>query len=142
MQHEYAAGAILYSIDNDIIKYILVEESDGHIGFPKGHLEIGETEELCALREIWEETGIRAVLIDGFREPVAYPKANDIMKHVTYFIATYSDQTPVHKADEVNGLLILSFEDAYEALTYDNSKKWLEKANVFIINQIKEKASI
>ena len=137
MQHEYAAGAILYTIDQDVVKFILVEESDGHIGFPKGHLESGETDEICALREIWEETGIHATLLDGFREPVAYPKANDVMKHVTYFVATYCDQTPIHKADEVNGIRILSFEDAYEALTYDNSKEWLEKANMFIRSQLK-----
>ena len=60
MQHEYAAGAILYTIDNGVVKFILVEESDGHIGFPKGHIENGETDEVCALREIWEETGIHA----------------------------------------------------------------------------------
>lgn len=137
MTHEYAAGAILFTTVNGTIVYILVEESDGHIGFPKGHLEVGETDEICALREIWEETGIKATLIDGFKEPVAYPKANDIMKHVTYFIATYFDQTPVHKVDEVNVIYVLPYEAALKKLTYDNAKRWLEKANTFVNKYIK-----
>jgi 8-oxo-dGTP pyrophosphatase MutT (NUDIX family) len=30
------------------------------LDIPKGHVEPGETDEQCALRELWEETGITA----------------------------------------------------------------------------------
>ena len=139
MKHEYCAGAILFTVINEEIKYILVEESDGHIGFPKGHLEPGETDEICALREIWEETGICATLLNEFRELVEYPKAKDVMKHVTFFVGTYTDQTPKHKEDEVNGLHILPYKEAFDCLTYQNSKEWLRKANQYIAAIVSEK---
>jgi tRNA nucleotidyltransferase (CCA-adding enzyme) len=50
-------GIILY--DSDAKKYLLVHGHKSHKwGFPKGHMEKGETEEQTALRELEEETGI------------------------------------------------------------------------------------
>jgi 8-oxo-dGTP pyrophosphatase MutT (NUDIX family) len=43
--------------------------------FPKGHIEPGETEIECALRELWEETGIghhQVLLVEGFRCATRY----------------------------------------------------------------------
>lgn len=66
MQYEYCSGAVLYTEVNSVINYVLVVEIDGHCGLPKGHIELGETEEQAALREIKEETGITANILDGF----------------------------------------------------------------------------
>lgn len=49
-------GIILYN--ENIKKYFLVYgRKSNKWGFPKGHMEIGETEEQTALREFFEETG-------------------------------------------------------------------------------------
>lgn len=51
-------GIILF--DEKIKKYFLVYgRKSGKWGFPKGHMERGETEEDTALREFFEETGYR-----------------------------------------------------------------------------------
>src|SRR4051794_13614653 len=45
------------------------------VDFPKGHIEAGETEVECALRELWEETGIardQVRLEEGFRCATKY----------------------------------------------------------------------
>jgi len=50
----------MYNIDTQ--KYLLVYgKKSQKWGFPKGHMEKGETEEETALREFYEETGIRVV---------------------------------------------------------------------------------
>lgn len=50
-------GVILYNMD--VKKYLLVYGLKSQKwGFPKGHMEVGETEEETALRELREETGI------------------------------------------------------------------------------------
>lgn len=49
-------GIILYNTEDK--KYCLVHgKKSKKWGFPKGHMELGETEEKTALREFYEETG-------------------------------------------------------------------------------------
>src|SRR3990167_10519187 len=45
---------------------VLVTQHSKHKGwdFPKGHLEIGESSEDAALREVKEETGVKAEIIE------------------------------------------------------------------------------
>ena len=91
MIFEKSCGAIVYTIENMEIKYLLVEEMSGFHSFPKGHMEGEETEEETALREITVEK-------PGFT------------KQVVYFLAEYSDETPiVVRPDEVRSLKSLSF---------------------------------
>lgn len=51
-------GIILY--DKNSKKYFLVHgRKSNKWGFPKGHMEKGETEKITALREFYEETGFQ-----------------------------------------------------------------------------------
>ena len=58
MVFEKSCGAIVFTLENGEIKYLLVEEMSGCHSFPKGHVENNETEEETALREIKEETNL------------------------------------------------------------------------------------
>lgn len=93
MQYEYCSGAVLYTEVNNIINYVLVVEIDGHCGFSKGHIEFCETEIQAALREIKEETGITANILDGFLIKIEYAMKNGNIKQTTYFCAKYENQT-------------------------------------------------
>ncbi|MBD3304395.1 NUDIX domain-containing protein, partial [Candidatus Woesearchaeota archaeon] len=56
MKKTRCSGGIIFNNG----KYLLVKHKEGgHWDFPKGHAEEGETEEETALREIYEETGLR-----------------------------------------------------------------------------------
>ncbi|HIU30213.1 MAG TPA: NUDIX domain-containing protein, partial [Candidatus Egerieisoma faecipullorum] len=69
---EKLCGAVTYCRENGIIKYILIKNLSGHIGFPKGHSENGESEQETAQREVYEETGLKPVLLTDFRHTFQY----------------------------------------------------------------------
>ena len=55
----YSSGFILYSIECGHPFFLLIlHRENREWGFPKGHLEEGETSIVAALRELHEETGI------------------------------------------------------------------------------------
>lgn len=130
--YEYSAGAILYTRIEEELYFVLVQELDGHIGFPKGHLEEGGTEIVTARREINEETNVDATFIEGFMENVEYKKETHIMKHVTYFLATYENQEVRNKEKEIMKLFLLPYKQALNKMTYNNSKELLQKAVDYI----------
>ena len=65
---EISAGAVLYTRKQDGILYLLIKDFHGNYGFPKGHLEEGETLKEAAQREILEEVGIKTEADTKFRE--------------------------------------------------------------------------
>ncbi|HIV02782.1 MAG TPA: NUDIX domain-containing protein [Candidatus Aphodoplasma excrementigallinarum] len=132
MRHEHSAGAVLYTLRGTIPYYVVVVERAGHCGLPKGHLEAGETEQEAALREIWEETGIQATILSGARYSDEYRMANGTVKHITYFIASFSAQTPSNVLSEVREVKLLPYEEARDSLTHKSTKRILSQANEWI----------
>ena len=94
MNYEYSCGAVVFTRMGGEPHYVLVRAKDqpeGCHGFPKGHMEAGETEEQTALREIYEEVGLRVRLLPGFRAVTEYalPYPPDTRKRVVFFLAEY-----------------------------------------------------
>lgn len=92
MVKEYSCGAILFCYDENVRKYVLVQEASGSYGFPKGHNENDETDIETAKREIFEETGIVPEFIPNMKRTIRYKLMNDSEKEVTFFVAKYKDQ--------------------------------------------------
>lgn len=135
MEKEKSCGAVLFTRDFGDIRYVIVEQRSGRHCFPKGHVEAGETEHQTALREIWEETGLRPLILEGFRESETYEvsKKPGTMKDVIYFIAEYSGQ-PVDPpaTDEIHEVRLCSYDEAMELLETESRKEILKKANEFL----------
>ena len=139
MIFEKSCGAIVYTIDNEEIKYLLVEESSGYHSFPKGRMENEETEEETAIREIKEETDLEVKLITGFRVTEQYnPKEKPgLTKQVVYYLAYYADAKPgVTRPDEVKSLKSLTLEEALMTIEHNNKKELLKQADEYIKQQI------
>ncbi|MBE6137716.1 MAG: NUDIX domain-containing protein [Erysipelotrichaceae bacterium] len=120
MLKEYSCGAILYTYEEGIRKYILVMEASGTYGFPKGHKEGNETDMETAIREIKEETGIDPEFIPNLKRTIRYKLINQIEKEVTFFVAKYQNQElnimdktilSLKKLDLQSALNILKFQE-------------------------------
>lgn len=131
---ERSCGTIPYTYQNGKLLYLLVKASDdGYCGFPKGHMEPGETEMETAFRETWEETSVKPVIDPGFRYEIFYHMRNGNDKLVVYFPGNIGEQTPSRNTGFESFLyLLLPFEEACHALTFENAKEMLRKANAYL----------
>lgn len=130
---EHSAGVVLFT--GAPREYLLLHYPSGHWDFPKGHLESGETELQAALREVQEETGIRAVeVFPHFQHTFEYYYKRDrdtVHKRVTYFVG-HVTMRDVHVSHEHQGFVWLPFEKAFERLTFANAKDLLQRAERFV----------
>jgi 8-oxo-dGTP pyrophosphatase MutT (NUDIX family) len=100
------------------------------LGLPKGHLDGEETAEQAATREVREETGVRAELMEPLGE-VRYWYVRDgrrISKSVHFFLFGYLDGDVADHDDEVLEARWLASERARVELTYPGERKMLERA--------------
>jgi 8-oxo-dGTP diphosphatase len=90
---------------------------------PKGKLDAGETFEQAALREVEEETGLRARLLRELPS-TEYHDANGRRKLVRYWEMEplEGEFTPSHEVDELRWL---PPDDAAALLTYDRDREVL-----------------
>jgi 8-oxo-dGTP diphosphatase len=87
---------------------------------PKGKLDAGETCEQAALREVEEETSIRARLVREL--PSVEYEVRARPKLVRYWLMSVESDPGFEPNDEVDQLRWLSPAEACELLTYDRDK--------------------
>lgn len=132
MKTERSYGAVVYKLADNKILYLIEHMVLGHISLPKGHIEKGETEEECAIREIKEETGLDVILDTSFRETISYSPAKDVMKDVTFFTALINSDKIFPQKEEVNHIEFLPYEEADKILTYQTDRDVLYKADKYL----------
>jgi 8-oxo-dGTP pyrophosphatase MutT (NUDIX family) len=131
---ERSCGAVVFCRVDDDIKYVLIQSLTGTYGFPKGHMEKNETEEQTALREVFEEVGLKIDLIPNFRCEDEYPlpKKKNTIKRVVYFLGEYRNQAIVHQQKELADAFLVDFETAMKLLQFEGVKRILIEANTFL----------
>jgi len=139
METEKCCGAVVFTRENDCLKYLIIRNLKGIYGFPKGHMEKGEAERETALREIFEETGIKVEFLDGFRYEDIHPipEKPGVMKDIVYFAAEYSSQIPVHQTEELTGVQLMTYDEVMPAFQYENSREIMKAAHAFITERLK-----
>ena len=133
---ERSCGAVVMTKTPAGRRYGMVQSPEGFWGFPKGHMEAGESETQTALREIEEETGLKVTLLEGFRCEIRYPLLReghpDVTKSVVFFAAFYEGQTPRMQETEVACLRLMSFQEALSALDYADLRETLEATETWM----------
>ncbi len=92
--------------------------------FPKGKAEDGETDEECALREVYEETGLTCELVDEIGR-TEYVDSKGRPKQVRWWTMTPQTGT-FAPTDEVDELRWLSPDAAAAQLSYERDVALLE----------------
>ena len=141
MQRETSCGAVVFTLCGGERRYVIVRGKKGFFGFPKGHMEAGETEQETALREIKEETGLSVQLIDGFRTEDEHPLIREgkpeTIKKIIYFAAIYENQETHAQESEITEIRLMTYEEAMKAFQFESSKRILAEANAFLNGQEK-----
>ncbi len=127
--YEKSCGAIVIYKQGNRCKILLVRNHNGrNYSFPKGHVEMGETEEETAIREVKEETGLNITIIPSFREVADYCPFGKIRKRVVFFMAqTMSDKVHIQE-EEIDSYIWVDLDEAHHRCTYDNDLRVIRKA--------------
>jgi 8-oxo-dGTP pyrophosphatase MutT (NUDIX family) len=136
LNHDEKSCGIILQRESDN-KILLLQYPHGHWGFIKGHVEENEDEFATARRELEEETAIRDVELNkDFREEIiyTYEKYDGTMstKLVVFFVGKTTSQD-VELSHEHQNHIWLSYDEAYQKVTFDNSRTLLEKAKNILI---------
>lgn len=131
--YESSCGAVVYRDIKGEIRYLLIKNKrSAHWGFPKGHIEQGETKEDTARREVLEETGIHVKIINGFECISKYKIQNKIEKSVSIFVGTTSDTSTNIQAEEIEDYIWLTYDRALSLLKFENDKSIIKAAHEFL----------
>lgn len=100
------------------------------LALPKGHVDPGETPAETALREVREETGVEAELVEPLGE-VRYFYQRDgkrIFKRVSFFLLAYVSGSLEDHDDEVEEARWMPLEEAAHALSYEGEREMAARA--------------
>jgi 8-oxo-dGTP pyrophosphatase MutT (NUDIX family) len=119
---EKSCGVLPYRIVNGQKEFLLVFESYSKCwSLPKGHIEMGESEEQTSLRELWEETGLTAKLDTSRTAAIAYPISGFARKEVVFYLGEVTGDPKVREG-EIDSFKWVSAEELKDYLFPDTVK--------------------
>ena len=124
LKKEKSCGCIIIKDQKVLLVY---EKNRNFWGFPKGHMEDGETEIETALREVKEEVGLDVEIDKKRRYTLNYVINNEIDKTTVLYIAKAKNEKIIMQESEIENTKWCSFEEALNMLTFDDWKEMFKK---------------
>ena len=116
---EKACGCII--AENE--KILLIRQISGMWGFPKGHVEDGETEEQTAIREVKEETNIDVKIDNTKRYVMHYNTDKNKYKEVVLFVGKKVGGYLRMQPEEIIEAGWFDYKDTMKILSYENTRE-------------------
>lgn len=148
MKFEFSAGGVVYKPvrseqGKNTVEILLAKHSQHHGWvFPKGIIGDtiqGEKKEETAIREVEEETGVQAELLEPLK-PVTYWyqfENEKRKKTVYYFIMSFISEDKESRDMEMEEVEWLPVEEVENTLTYPSDKQVWKEAKDKILNLLK-----
>lgn len=133
-QIELSAGGVIYRrASGSDLQMLLIKDSYGNWGFPKGHIEAGEDAGAAALRECREETGLGGLrLVERLGTTDWYFRQDKALVHkfCDYFLveAEGEDTARPQKREGIQACEWLSPPEFLERVTYENARQIARRA--------------
>lgn len=122
---DFSAGGIVIKREKGKPLVLIVQHSQ-HKGwcFPKGLIERGEKKEETALREVFEEGGVRAKIVKeaGTTEYFYVENGIRVKKKVYYYLMEYESGEPQNHDREMMDAKWVEKEKVLETLTFKSDK--------------------
>ena len=120
-----SAGCVVFKDDS-----VLLVSFSKRIGFPKGHVENGESMEETALRETYEETGVKARILQS--KPYVVPSARPGDQRSVYFYkAEYVEGALEADGEEVERAFWVKRECVLDLLSFEEDKAMYKEISLF-----------
>jgi 8-oxo-dGTP pyrophosphatase MutT (NUDIX family) len=135
-KHERSAGGVVFRMEAGEPLFLLIQDSYGHWGFPKGHLERGERAATAALREVMEETGLRALDLIGSIATIEWffrLRGQLIHKRCEFFLmSTDVAATTPQTAEGITACRWVPAAEAATLIAYENARAVLQQADAMV----------
>ncbi len=131
-KRETSAGGVVFRVESGKPVFLLIQDAYGNWGFPKGHVERGEGAKTAAVREVMEETGLRALNAIGSIDTIDWwfrLRGRLIHKNCEYFLMQAGPGEPSPQQSE--GITACRWTPTDEAMTlirYENARNVLRRA--------------
>ena len=138
-RHESSAGGVVFRLTEGRPLFLLIQDSYGNWGFPKGHLERGERADTAALREVMEETGLRAVTVVGAIATIDWHfrfRGSLIHKNCQFFLMeTSAADTKPQQSEGITACRWTTIEEAQDLIGYENARGVLRSAHEVVVSR-------
>ncbi len=135
-REEVSAGGVVMRCIDDVPHYLLIRDPYRNWGFPKGHLEAGESPEDAARREVAEETGIRVQAVRATLDCIDWHfrfRGRPVHKTCHFFLMETDDATTQPQRNEgITACRWAPFEEAVRLLAYENARIVLRQAHALV----------
>jgi ADP-ribose pyrophosphatase YjhB (NUDIX family) len=131
-ESEFSAGGVVVRGDECVAIVPVKRSQEGKrvLALPKGHADGDETPEQAATREVREETGVEAELVEPLGD-VAYfyqRKGRRIHKRVRFFLFRYLSGSTDDHDQEIEEARWMPLAEAAEKLTYPGEREMAARA--------------
>jgi len=133
------AGGVVMRLDGGAPRYLVItSRSNGERWvFPKGRIDPGETAEAAAEREVLEEAGVAARILNAVGSSEYKKDGRTVV--VEFFLMHY---LRVSGQGEDRKQRWCAYEEALELLSYDHTRELLRRSHLIAVKLAKKMVSV